>query len=87
MKMSRQEFISLSAKAVDTGGLGHSPCQITGGSSLAQTGRGGFAPLAANLLGPSSGFAAGGSPVGSLGIPVSLGLASTSGSLAGKCLF
>ncbi|QLH51275.1 MAG: filamentous hemagglutinin N-terminal domain-containing protein [Candidatus Accumulibacter cognatus] len=42
---------------LDSGGLGHHPCRITGGSSLVQTGRGGFAPSARDLLGPAPLFA------------------------------
>ncbi|KFB70547.1 MAG: hypothetical protein AW09_004350 [Candidatus Accumulibacter phosphatis] len=38
-----------------SGGLGHNPCRITGGSSLVQTGRGGLAPFARDLLGPLRG--------------------------------
>jgi filamentous hemagglutinin family protein len=41
----------LNARLLDGGGLGHHPCRITGGSSLVQTGRGGFASSARNLLG------------------------------------
>ncbi|MEF8715242.1 MAG: filamentous hemagglutinin N-terminal domain-containing protein [Accumulibacter sp.] len=41
---------------LDSGGLGHHPCRITGGSSLVQTGRGGFAPFARDLLGPAPGI-------------------------------
>ncbi|QLH51273.1 MAG: filamentous hemagglutinin N-terminal domain-containing protein [Candidatus Accumulibacter cognatus] len=41
---------------LDSGGLGHHPCRITGGSSLVQTGRGGFAPSARDLLGPAPGI-------------------------------
>ncbi|WP_288130779.1 filamentous hemagglutinin N-terminal domain-containing protein [Accumulibacter sp.] len=40
---------------LDSGGLGHNPCRITGGSSLVQTGRGGLAPFARDLLGPLRG--------------------------------
>ena len=40
---------------LDSGGLGHNPCRITGGSSLVQTGRGGLAPSARDLLGPGRG--------------------------------
>ena len=40
----------LSTKVIDTGGLGRSLCQASGGSSLAQTGRGGLAPSARDLL-------------------------------------
>ena len=40
----------LNAQVINTGGLGRSPCQITGGSSLAQSGRGGLAPSAVGLL-------------------------------------
>ncbi|HRF12009.1 MAG TPA: hypothetical protein PLR37_07745, partial [Candidatus Accumulibacter phosphatis] len=40
---------------LDSGGLGHHPCRITGGSSLVQTGRGGFAPSARDLLGSGRG--------------------------------
>jgi hypothetical protein len=42
----------LNMQMIDTGGLGRSPCQITGGSSLVQVGRGGFAPSARHLRGP-----------------------------------
>ena len=42
------------AKRVDSGGLGRSPCQAAAGSSFVQTGRGGFAPSARELLGPAS---------------------------------
>ena len=34
----------LSTQVLDTGGLGRNPCQVTRGSSLAQTGRGGLPP-------------------------------------------
>jgi filamentous hemagglutinin family protein len=47
-----RSLTGLTAKTVDTGGLGRSPCRITGGSSMAQAGRGGFAPSATDLLGP-----------------------------------
>jgi len=40
----------LNARVIDTGGLGRSPCQTTGGSSLAQPGRGGLPPSARGLL-------------------------------------
>ena len=40
----------LNAKVIDTGGLGRSLCQTSGGSSLAQTGRGGLPPSARDLL-------------------------------------
>lgn len=40
----------LGAQVIDTGGLGRSPCQTSGGSSLAQTGRGGLPPSAGGLL-------------------------------------
>lgn len=43
----------LSARIIDTGGFGRSPCQMGGGSSLVQGGRGGFAPSARGLLGPA----------------------------------
>jgi large exoprotein involved in heme utilization and adhesion len=46
----------LNAQVIDTGGLGKSPCQITGGSSLAQTGRGGLPPSALGLLRSEPGF-------------------------------
>lgn len=44
--------LALSAQMIDPGGLGRSPCQPTGGSSLVQTGRGGFAPAGRDLLDP-----------------------------------
>lgn len=44
----------LKTERVDTGGLGRSPCQAAAGSSFVQAGRGGFAPSARSLLGPSS---------------------------------
>jgi hypothetical protein len=40
----------LNTQMIDTGGLGRSPCQVTGGSSLAQSGRGGLPPSARGLL-------------------------------------
>jgi large exoprotein involved in heme utilization and adhesion len=40
----------LNTQVISTGGLGRSPCQIRGGSSLAQTGRGGLPPSANGLL-------------------------------------
>ncbi|WP_273703334.1 hypothetical protein, partial [Candidatus Accumulibacter vicinus] len=43
---------------LDSGGLGHHSCRITGGSSLVQTGRGGLAPSARDLLGPGPLFTA-----------------------------
>lgn len=44
--------LALSAETLDPGGLGRSPCQPSGGSSLVQVGRGGFAPSARGVLGP-----------------------------------
>jgi filamentous hemagglutinin family protein len=41
---------SLGAHLLDTGGLGRSRCQSSGGSSLALAGRGGFAPSSRELL-------------------------------------
>ena len=40
----------LSAQVLDTGGLGRNPCQVTRGSSLAQTGHGGLSVSARGLL-------------------------------------
>jgi large exoprotein involved in heme utilization and adhesion len=40
----------LNTQQIDTGGLGRSPCQATGGSSLSITGRGGLPPSARGLL-------------------------------------
>jgi filamentous hemagglutinin family protein len=40
----------LNAQLLETGGLGRSPCQSSGGSSLAQSGRGGLPPSARGLL-------------------------------------
>jgi large exoprotein involved in heme utilization and adhesion len=40
----------LSGQTIDVGGLGRSLCQTSGGSSLAQAGRGGLAPAARGLL-------------------------------------
>lgn len=37
---------------LDTGGLGRNPCRIGTGSSFVQSGHGGFAPSARDLLGP-----------------------------------
>lgn len=37
-------LVGLSAKVLDTGGLGRSLCEMTGGSTLAQAGRGGMPP-------------------------------------------
>lgn len=48
----------LSAQVIDTGGLARNPCQVTGGSSLAQSGRGGLPPSARGLLRSDPGFAA-----------------------------
>lgn len=39
-------LVGLSAKVIDAGGLGRSLCEMTGGSSLAQAGRGGMPPSA-----------------------------------------
>ncbi len=47
----------LSAQVIDTGGLARNPCQVTGGSSLAQSGRGGLPPSARGLLRSDPGFA------------------------------
>jgi len=47
-------LIGLNAKLIDTGGMGRSPCQATGGSSLVQTGRGGMPASARGLLGPQA---------------------------------
>lgn len=44
----------LTAKIVDSGGLGRNPCQTTLGSSLSQAGRGGFPASSLELLGPES---------------------------------
>ncbi|SBT05625.1 exported hypothetical protein [Candidatus Propionivibrio aalborgensis] len=44
----------LTAKVVDSGGLGRNPCQTTVGSSLSQAGRGGFPASSLDLLGPES---------------------------------
>ena len=44
----------LKARSIGSSGVARSPCQATGGSSLAQSGRGGFAPRAGNLLGPQA---------------------------------
>lgn len=46
-------ILALSTRMIDPGGLGRSPCLPTGGSSLVQHGRGGFAPSARDLLGVS----------------------------------
>ncbi|MCX7168849.1 MAG: hypothetical protein NTY41_00780 [Proteobacteria bacterium] len=46
----------LNAQVISTGGLGRSPCQISSGSSLAQSGRGGLPPSARGLLRPEPGF-------------------------------
>ena len=43
-------LIGLTTQAIDAGGLGRSPCQVSGGSSLARTGRGGLPPSARDLL-------------------------------------
>ena len=40
----------LTTQALDLGGLARNPCQVTGGSSLAQAGRGGLPPSARGLL-------------------------------------
>jgi hypothetical protein len=40
----------LTSQVIDLGGLGRNPCQITGGSSLTQSGRGGLPPSARGLL-------------------------------------
>ena len=48
----------LSAQVIDTGGLARNPCLVTGGSSLAQSGRGGLPPSARGLLRSDPGFAA-----------------------------
>ena len=42
----------LTTQALDLGGLARNPCQVTGGSSLAQAGRGGLPPSARGLLRP-----------------------------------
>jgi hypothetical protein len=44
----------LKDRAMGSANVARSPCQSTGGSSLAQSGRGGFAPRAGNLLGPQA---------------------------------
>ncbi len=49
----------LTARMVDSGGLGRSPCQASAGSAFVQTGRGGFAPSARDLLAPVSPMPAG----------------------------
>ena len=43
-------LVGLSTQALDIGGLARNPCQVTGGSSLAQAGRGGLPPSARGLL-------------------------------------
>ncbi|MBK7900744.1 MAG: filamentous hemagglutinin N-terminal domain-containing protein [Azonexus sp.] len=65
----------LAGQAIGTGDLGRSPCRLGAGSSLVQTGRGGFAPSARDFLGadglsspaPSPGAAAAVPPLASLG--------------------
>ncbi|HKA42327.1 MAG TPA: filamentous hemagglutinin N-terminal domain-containing protein [Burkholderiales bacterium] len=56
----------LNSQVIDVGGLGRNPCEITGGSSLGQSGRGGLPPSARGLLraepAPGSGQAAGWTP-------------------------
>ncbi|MFA7279034.1 MAG: filamentous hemagglutinin N-terminal domain-containing protein [Sterolibacterium sp.] len=47
-------LIGLNAKLIDTGGMGRSPCQATGGSSLVQAGRGGMPASTRDLLGPQA---------------------------------
>ncbi|MBL8482257.1 MAG: hypothetical protein JNJ60_08685, partial [Rhodocyclaceae bacterium] len=49
----------LSVRAIDSGGLGRSPCRPGAGSSFVQTGRGGFPPSARGLLGAAPPPAAG----------------------------
>jgi filamentous hemagglutinin family protein len=46
---------ALNAKMIGSAGPASSPCQATSGSSMVQTGRGGLAPLARDLLGPPGG--------------------------------
>ena len=41
----------LTARSINTGELGRSPCRLGAGSSLVQAGRGGFAPAARDFLG------------------------------------
>ncbi|MBI4740376.1 MAG: hypothetical protein HY777_02200, partial [Betaproteobacteria bacterium] len=43
-------LLGLNTEVIDTGGLGRSPCQTTGGNSLSITGRGGLPPSARSLL-------------------------------------
>ena len=67
----------LNTQVMDTGGLGRSPCQITGGSSLAQSGRGGLAPSALGLLRTEPGFVpvkSGASSTGMVDQPLALNL-------------
>ena len=56
----------LTSQVIDAGGLGRNPCEITGGSSLGQSGRGGLPPSARGLLRveapPASGQSAGSTP-------------------------
>lgn len=65
----------LAGQAIGTGELGRSPCRLGAGSSLVQTGRGGFAPSGRDFLGaeglssplPSPGAAVAVPPLASLG--------------------
>ena len=77
----------LNAKTIGTAGLARSPCQSTGGSSLVQTGRGGFTPLARDLLGPggsATGPLAGNSATPGTGALL-LSAAMRPSTLVGKC--
>ncbi len=59
----------LETKRVDSGGLGRSPCQASAGSSFVQTGRGGFAPSARDLLGPLSSMKSSAGGTANLNLP------------------
>ena len=45
----------LTARSINTGELGRSLCRLGAGSSLVQSGRGGFAPAARDFLGADGG--------------------------------
>jgi hypothetical protein len=45
-------LIGLNTRTIDMSGFGRDPCRPSSGSSLIQTGRGGFAPLSRDLMVP-----------------------------------
>ena len=47
-------LLGLNTQVIDLGGLGRSPCEVSAGSSLAKTGRGGLPTWSTGLLGPTA---------------------------------